>query len=41
MARRIPEQPEVNSWMLFYFHSRYRDAEMQKRLKDLTVFSAD
>ena len=41
VARRIPEQPEVNSWMLFYLDSRYRDAEMQQRLKDLPDFSAD
>ncbi len=41
VARRIPEQPEVNSWMLFYFHSRYRDAEMQQRLENLPDFSAD
>jgi hypothetical protein len=41
VARRIPEQPEVNSWMLFYFDSRYRDAEMQQRLKNLPDFSAD
>ena len=41
VARRIPEQPEVNSWMLFYIDSRYRDAEMQQRLKVLPDFSAD
>ena len=41
VARRIPEQPEVDSWMLFYVDSRYRDAEMQRRLENLPDFSTD
>ena len=39
VARLIPKQPDVDSWMLFYYKFRYRDGEMQRRLKDLPDFS--